>query len=103
MPIYEYLCNRCNETIEALQRMSDPPLKKHAGCGGTLTRLLSIPAVHFKDTGGFSEEALKHPAVQQQAENEKRAREKSRKSPKVVSGSGLRSTAGSSRKKTKKA
>src|SRR5439155_164840 len=41
MPIYEYHCAKCDQTIEVIQKMSDKPLKKHEGCGGTLTKLIS--------------------------------------------------------------
>jgi putative FmdB family regulatory protein len=53
MPIYEYECNKCGKTIEALQKMSDKPLKKHAGCGGTLTKLISAAGFQFKGTGWY--------------------------------------------------
>ena len=42
MPIYEYVCDSCNETHEALQRMSDPPLAEcPTGDGGSLTKVYS--------------------------------------------------------------
>src|SRR5262245_39978956 len=53
MPIYEYECNKCGETIEVIQRMSDKPLKKHAGCGGGLTKLISAAGFQFKGTGWY--------------------------------------------------
>jgi putative FmdB family regulatory protein len=53
MPIYEYECARCGKTIEVIQKMSDKPLKKHAGCGGTLTKLISAAGFQFKGTGWY--------------------------------------------------
>ncbi len=53
MPIYEYECNKCGKTIEVIQKMSDKPLKKHAGCGGTLTKLISAAGFQFKGTGWY--------------------------------------------------
>ncbi len=42
MPIYEYVCDSCGQTIEALQRLSDPPLQDcPSGDGGTLSKTLS--------------------------------------------------------------
>ncbi|MBJ96163.1 MAG: transcriptional regulator [Rickettsiales bacterium] len=42
MPIYEYQCNSCGERLEALQKMSDPPLVEcPSGDGGELRRLMS--------------------------------------------------------------
>jgi putative FmdB family regulatory protein len=53
MPIYEYQCGKCGETIEVIQKMSDKPLKKHEGCGGALTKLISAAGFQFKGTGWY--------------------------------------------------
>jgi len=53
MPIYEYECKKCGKTIEVIQKMSDKPLKKHEGCGGTLTKLVSAAGFQFKGTGWY--------------------------------------------------
>jgi putative FmdB family regulatory protein len=53
MPIYEYECSKCGKTIEVIQKFSDKPLKKHAGCGGTLTKLISASGFQFKGTGWY--------------------------------------------------
>ena len=53
MPIYEYECAKCGKTIEVIQKMSDKPLKKHAGCGGALTKLISAAGFQFKGTGWY--------------------------------------------------
>ena len=53
MPIYEYSCHKCGKTIEAIQKMSDKPLKTHAGCGGKLTKLISAAGFQFKGTGWY--------------------------------------------------
>ena len=53
MPIYEYECSKCGKRIEVLQKMSDKPLKKHAGCGGSLTKLISAAGFQFKGTGWY--------------------------------------------------
>jgi len=53
MPIYEYSCKKCGKTIEVIQKFSDSPLKKHQGCGGTLTKLVSAAGFQFKGTGWY--------------------------------------------------
>ena len=53
MPIYEYECSKCGKTIEVIQKFSDKPLKKHAGCGGNLTKLISASGFQFKGTGWY--------------------------------------------------
>jgi putative FmdB family regulatory protein len=53
MPLYEYRCQGCGRTREVLQKMSDPPVKVCADCGGEMKRLVSAPAVQFKGTGWY--------------------------------------------------
>src|SRR2546422_5751262 len=53
MPIYEYQCAKCDKTIEVIQKMSDKPLKRHEGCGGMLTKLISASGFQFKGTGWY--------------------------------------------------
>lgn len=53
MPIYEYSCTKCGQTIEVIQKFSDPVLKKHKGCGGSLTKLISASGFQFKGTGWY--------------------------------------------------
>jgi putative FmdB family regulatory protein len=51
MALYEYQCARCGRKTEVIQRFSDPAPTKCPHCGGTLTKLLSSPAAHFKGSG----------------------------------------------------
>ena len=83
MPIYEYACHKCGETIEVIQKMSDPDLQKHQGCGGKLNKLISIPMVQFKE----SEPGMGKPtdSYRQQLENEAKRREKKNKPKSVIS------------------
>lgn len=53
MPIYEYTCSKCGKRIEVIQKMSDKPLKTHAGCGGKLTKEISASGFQFKGTGWY--------------------------------------------------
>src|SRR5262249_55433254 len=53
MPIYEYECAKCGKKIEVIQKMSDKPLKKHAECGGALTKLISASGFQFKGAGWY--------------------------------------------------
>jgi putative FmdB family regulatory protein len=53
MPIYEYICERCEETIETLQRFGDPPPPECPKCGGSLRKKLSAPAFQFKGSGWY--------------------------------------------------
>jgi putative FmdB family regulatory protein len=100
MPIYEYTCHKCGETIEAIQKMSDPELVKHQGCGGKLTRLLSVPTLQVRESG-WQPGGRQHPSVLQQAENERLAKESKKKSSRIINApAGVKSRRGSSRAKS---
>jgi putative FmdB family regulatory protein len=53
MPVYEYQCGACGQTFEVIQKFADEPLTVHEGCGGTVHRLLSAPALQFKGSGWY--------------------------------------------------
>jgi putative FmdB family regulatory protein len=54
MPIYEYACNNCDHVLDALQKMSDPPLVDCPECGeAALKRLLSAPRFRLKGGGWY--------------------------------------------------
>jgi len=54
MPIYEYQCEKCHHHLEALQKMSDKPLRECPECGKhTLKRLLSAPMFRLAGSGWY--------------------------------------------------
>jgi putative FmdB family regulatory protein len=53
MPLYEYRCDSCDDTVEVLQKFSDEPLKICGKCGGRLERLISPPGLQFKGSGWY--------------------------------------------------
>lgn len=54
MPIYEYQCQACGHPLEALQKISDAPLKKCPACGKPkLKKLLSAPSFRLKGGGWY--------------------------------------------------
>jgi putative FmdB family regulatory protein len=54
MPFYEYECSACKFYVEALQKISDPPMKKCPSCKKqTLKRLLSAPVFRLKGGGWY--------------------------------------------------
>jgi len=55
MPIYEYQCGRCGHRLEALQKLSEPPLTDCPECHeAALERLISAAAFHLKGTGWYA-------------------------------------------------
>jgi putative FmdB family regulatory protein len=54
MPFYEYQCSHCGHTLEAMQKISEAPLKKCPHCGKPqLQRLMSAPVFRLKGGGWY--------------------------------------------------
>ena len=53
MPLYEYECFVCHHRFERLQRVTDEPATECPACGGSVRRLLGVPALQFKGTGWY--------------------------------------------------
>jgi len=51
MPIYEYECSQCGHHMEALQKMSDDPLKACPECGKPELKK-KVSAAGFRLSGG---------------------------------------------------
>jgi putative FmdB family regulatory protein len=54
MPFYEYECRRCGHQHEAMQKISDPHLRRCPACGrSALKRLVSAAAFRLKGAGWY--------------------------------------------------
>jgi putative FmdB family regulatory protein len=54
MPIYGYICQSCEHTLDALQKISDDPLVYCPDCGEPkLKRQLSAPRFRLKGKGWY--------------------------------------------------
>jgi putative FmdB family regulatory protein len=53
MPVYEYECSKCKQVSEALQKFSDPPLKKCPHCGGKVRKIMSLNSFQLKGGGWY--------------------------------------------------
>ncbi len=57
MPIYEYICTRCEKTTDVLQKVSDPAPAKCEACGAenALERMVSRTSFVLKGGGWYSD------------------------------------------------
>ena len=56
MPIYEYLCLTCGGEFEVMQKVSDPPPKRHTcSAKSKVKRKLSLTAFQLKGGGWYAE------------------------------------------------
>jgi putative FmdB family regulatory protein len=53
VPTYEYECNKCRRVFEVRQRISEPALTTHEGCGGEVHRLISSAPFILKGEGWY--------------------------------------------------
>jgi len=54
MPIYEYICTECEHAHEALQKLSDAPLKDCPACGNSaLKKKVSAPGFRLSGSGWY--------------------------------------------------
>ncbi len=54
MPIYEYECQACGHVLDALQKISDEPLRHCPTCGkAALKKLVSAPRFRLKGSGWY--------------------------------------------------
>lgn len=83
MPIYEYSCSKCGKTIEVIQKFSDPVLKKHQGCGGTLTKLISASGFQFKGSGWYVTDYARKGQKSGDSDGAKEPSEKKESAPKT--------------------
>lgn len=54
MPIYEYQCKECGHHLEALQKVTDTPLRECPECQkNSLEKLVSATSFQLKGTGWY--------------------------------------------------
>lgn len=54
MPIYAYRCQACDHELEALRKISDPPLVDCPACSRSeLKKLLSAPSFRLSGSGWY--------------------------------------------------
>ena len=75
MPLYEYQCDSCGARVERIQKYSDPPLKDCPTCGGSLTKLISSPAIQFKGSGWYITDYARKPEGDKAAKESKDSKE----------------------------
>jgi putative FmdB family regulatory protein len=70
MPIYEYLCQKCGEHLEVLQKMSDKPLSRCPKCRGKLEKMLSQTSFQLKGSGWYATDYASSSSKRSKSESE---------------------------------
>lgn len=102
MPIYEYSCKKCGAHVEAMQKISDKPLTRHAGCGGKLEKEWSRTGFQFKGSGWYvTDYAGKKGEAKESKESKSESKESKSDSKESKADSSSTSTTTSESKKPK--
>ena len=59
MPTYQYRCAKCGEQFELWQSIHDDALKRHPGCGGTVTKVMAPAGIVLKGSGFYRTDSRK--------------------------------------------
>lgn len=79
MPLYEYRCEKCGYEMEALRKLSDPPLLDCPECAQpTLKKLVSAAAFRLKGSGWYETDFKGDKKKNLHESGEKKAGEKSK-------------------------
>jgi putative FmdB family regulatory protein len=92
MPIYEYVCEKCNSHIEVMQKISDPPLKRCEKCRGKLEKIFSRTSFQLKGSGWYTSDYSSKSAPEKKDKAEKKggAEKKSDSAPSSDATSGAK-------------
>ena len=70
MPTYEYLCNECENSFEAVQSFSEAAIDKCPKCGGEVRKLYTNVGVVFKGSGFYKTDSRAKPATKSESKPE---------------------------------
>ena len=76
MPIYEYICEKCGSHIEAMQKVSDAPLKRCQKCRGKLEKIVSRTSFQLKGGGWYLSDYSRKASPEIKEKSEKTADKK---------------------------
>jgi len=76
MPIYEYICEKCGNHLEVMQKVTDEPLKRCGNCRGKLEKIISRTSFQLKGSGWYKSDYSStgpKPKTKDDAKTEKKA------------------------------
>ena len=76
MPLYEYVCDKCEHRFEVIQKFSDELVSTCPERGGTVTKQMSSPAIQFKGTGWYITDYARKPSGGEPSQKSDGARKK---------------------------
>lgn len=80
MPIYEYVCDKCGNHLEVVQKMSDRPLTRCKKCGGKLERIISRSSFVLKGSGWYVTDYARKESQEKKSESSQESGKESKTS-----------------------
>jgi putative FmdB family regulatory protein len=77
MPLYEYQCLGCDQRVEIIQKISDPPYTHCPKCGAAMRKLISSPAIQFKGSGFYKTDYAAKPSISSETKSDSKSESKS--------------------------
>lgn len=72
MPIYKYLCEKCGNHVEVIQKVSDKPPKRCEKCRGRLSKIVSRTSFQLKGSGWYASDYSRKDATKGNDKPEKK-------------------------------
>jgi putative FmdB family regulatory protein len=99
MPTYQYRCAKCAEQFELWQSIHDEALKRHPGCGGTVTKVMAPAGIVLKGSGFYRTDSR---AAGRKASSKDKDKEKDKEPAKDGAGSSGNGSGGDSKPESSK-
>ena len=94
MPIYEYVCEKCDKQMEVIQKITEAPLIVCPDCKGRLRKMISNTSFVLKGTGWYATDYASNKDSAAKTSETKKAKETTPKPAETVSTAKEPATAG---------
>jgi putative FmdB family regulatory protein len=77
MPTYEYLCNECEYSFEAVQSFTEAAIEQCPKCKGEVRKVYNNVGIVFKGSGFYKTDSRAKPATSSESKSETKTEKKS--------------------------
>jgi len=70
MPTYEYLCNECENSFEAVQSFTEAAIEQCPKCKGEVRKVYNNVGIVFKGSGFYKTDSQAKPATKSESKPE---------------------------------
>ena len=77
MPTYEYLCNECENSFEAVQSFTEAAIEQCPKCNGEVRKVYNNVGIVFKGSGFYKTDSRTKPVTSNESKPETKTEKKS--------------------------